>query len=52
MFKHRELKHATFPKLWVLQRFKTAKVTSSLSQGYWQSCYSTDHTRFPISLPL
>jgi len=29
--KHSVLKHATFYKLWVLQRFKTAKVTVSLT---------------------
>jgi len=31
---------------------KTAKVTFSLTQGHWQSCYSIGHTSFPISLPL
>jgi len=50
--KHTELKHAIFPELWVLQWFKTAKVTFSLTQGYWQSCHSIDHPLFPISLPM
>jgi len=47
-----ELKYATFPKSWVLQRFKTAKVTFSLNQGHWQLCHSTGYTRFPINLPF
>jgi len=38
------LKHAIFPELSALQRFKTAKVTFSLTQGLRQSC----HTWFPI----
>jgi len=33
-----QLKHATFSKLWLLQRFKTAKVTFGLTQGHWQPC--------------
>jgi len=41
--KHIELKHAIFPELWVLQRFKTATVTFSLTQGHWQSCHSIGH---------
>jgi len=28
-------KHAIFPELWALQRFKTAKLTFSLTQGHW-----------------
>jgi len=35
-----------------LQRFKTAKVTSSLTQGNWQLHHVTCHTWFTISLPL
>jgi len=50
--KHSELKHTTFPMLWVLQRFQTAKVTFNITQGHWQSCYSIGHTWFPISLPV
>jgi len=38
-----ELKHAIFPNLWVLQRFKTAKVTFILT-GHWQSCHLIGHT--------
>jgi len=41
-----------FPELWVLQRFKTVKVTFSLTQGHWQSCHLIGHTRYPISLLL
>jgi len=52
VYKHAELKHAVFPELWVLQRFKTAKVTCSLTQGHWQSCHLIGHTCFPISLPF
>jgi len=52
MCKHTELKHAIFPKLWVLQRFKTAKVTFSLTKSHWQSCHSIGHTWIPVSLPL
>jgi len=47
-----QLKHAVFPELWVLQRFKTAKVTVTLTQGHWQSSHSIGHTWFPVSLPL
>jgi len=32
--KHIELKQAIFLELWVLQRFKTAKVTFSITQGH------------------
>jgi len=49
MSKNTELNHAVFPKLWVLQRFKTAKVTFSLIQGHWQLCHSIGHTKYMIS---
>jgi len=42
------VKYAIFPELWVLQRCKTEKVTSSLTQGHWQSCNSIGHAWFPI----
>jgi len=35
-----------------LQRLKTANVTFSLAKGHWQSCHSTGHTWFPISVLL
>jgi len=38
-----QLKHAIFSELWVLQRFKTAKVTFRLTEGHWQSCHSIGH---------
>jgi len=37
MCKHTAVKQVVFPELWVLQRFKTTKVTFSLTQGHWQS---------------
>jgi len=46
--KHTEIKHAIFPELWVLQRFKTAKVTFSLTKGHWQSCHSKGHHDFVL----
>ena len=46
MCKHTELKHAIYPTLWVLERFKTAKVTFSLTEGHWQSCYWIGHNDF------
>jgi len=41
-----------FPELWVLQTFKTAKVTFSLTHGHRQSCHSIGHTWFSTSLPM
>jgi len=37
--KHTLAKHTIFPELWVLQKFKKAKVTFSLIQGHWQWCH-------------
>jgi len=38
------LKHAIFPELWVLQKFKTRKVTFSLTQAHWQSFHLVRNT--------
>jgi len=47
--KHIVVLHVIFPELWVLQRFKPAKVTFSLTQAsHWQSFCSISHTWFPV----
>ena len=40
------------PKVWELERFQTAKVTSEVTQGHWCWCHSTNCTKFSISLLL
>jgi len=43
--------HATFSKVWELERFQTATVTVKVTQGHYYWCQSIGHAWRPISLP-